>query len=85
MKLKSKDLLRAMIGPEPEKKMSGRTLARYAGVHPSFIDHLLMGRRSNCEPRTAQNIVDALEIPLALLFDVRKSTAEQASSKSKAA
>ena len=85
MKLRSRDLLRAMVGPEPEKKMSGRKLARYSDVHPSFIDHLLAGRRSSCEPKTAQNIADALEIPLALLFDVRKATAEQVSPKSRAA
>ena len=85
MKLRSRDLLRAMIGPEPEKKMSGRKLARYSDVHPSFIDHLLAGRRSSCEPRTAQNIAEALEVPLALLFEVRQSSAEQQVSKSKAA
>lgn len=36
MRLNSKELLRALVGPEPSKKMSGRRLARYVGVHPSL-------------------------------------------------
>lgn len=68
MRLNSRDLLRALVGPEPEKKLSGRRLARYAGVHPSFIDHLLAGRRSSCEPRTAELIAEGLGVPLGILF-----------------
>lgn len=85
MKLKSRELLRAIVGPEPEKKMSGRRLARCAGVHPSFIDHLLAGRRSSCEPKTAQRIAEALDVPMPLLFDVKKATTEQRPVNNKAA
>lgn len=69
MKLKSAELLRAFVGPEPEKKMSGRKLARYAGVDPSFINHLTAGRRKSCTPVVARNIAEALEVPLTVLFD----------------
>lgn len=69
MKLKSAELLRAFVGPEPEKKMSGRKLARYAGVDPSFINHLTAGRRKSCTPTVARNIAEALEVPLTVLFD----------------
>lgn len=72
MKLKSKDVLRAFVGDrakDPSKKMSGRRLAKFADVHPSFIDHLLAGRRSSCEPRTAELISEALGVPLEVLFD----------------
>lgn len=67
MKLKDRDVLRAFVGPA--KKMSGRRLAKYAEVHPSFIDHLLSGRRQSCTPRTAQLIAEALDVPLGVLFD----------------
>lgn len=72
MRLKSQAVLRAFVGDprkDPTKKMSGRRLARYVGVHPSFIDHLLAGRRSSCEPRTGELIAEALGVPLTVLFD----------------
>ena len=68
MQVKSRDILRALIGPEPGKRMSGRRLARYAEVHPSFIDHLLSGRRSTCAPATATRIAEGLAVPLEVLF-----------------
>ncbi|MGN8245270.1 helix-turn-helix domain-containing protein [Cellulomonas soli] len=68
MKLTSRDILRALVGPEEDKKMSARTLARYTGKHPSFIDHLLAGRRNSCEPKTAERIAEALDVPIGLLF-----------------
>lgn len=68
MELISPDRLRAFVGPEPGKKMSQRRLARCAGVHPSFINHLTSGRNKTCEPRTAELIAEALEIPLEILF-----------------
>ena len=85
MKLTSKERLRSFVGPEPEKKMSGRRLARYAGKHPSFIDHLLAGRRRSCEPRTAEMIAEALAVPLDILFEVQVSTTEQSINKESAA
>lgn len=68
MRLISPDLLRAFVGPEASKKMSGRRLARSIEVHPSFIDHLLQGRRKNCLPKTAERIAEALGVPLEILF-----------------
>lgn len=68
MRLVSKERLLSFVGPEAEKKMSQRKLARYAGVHSSFINHLTSGRRKSCEPRTAELIAEALEVPLEVLF-----------------
>lgn len=68
MQLISAERLRSFVGPEPEKKMSGRRLARAIEKHPSFIDHLLSGRSKSCKPVTAQRIAEALDIPLDLLF-----------------
>lgn len=68
MRLISAERLRAFVGPEPDKKMSQRKLARYSDTHPSFINHLTSGRRRSCEPRTAELIAEALEVPLELLF-----------------
>lgn len=72
MKLRSKDLLRAFVGDprkDPSRKMSGRRLARYVGVHPSFVDHLLAGRSTSCKPATAELIAEALQVPLDVLFE----------------
>lgn len=68
MQLVSTERLRSFVGPEPEKKMSQRKLARYAGTNPSFINHLTAGRRKSCTPRTAELIAEALEVPLDVLF-----------------
>ena len=85
MRLTSAPRLRSFIGPEADKKMSGRRLARYADVHPSFIDHLLSGRRRSCTPAVAQRIAEALQVPLEVLFDPSASSAGQASAKERAA
>lgn len=68
MRLQSIELLRAFVGPEANKKMSQRKLARYAGVHDSFINHLTSGRRTSCTPAVARRIAEALEVPLEVLF-----------------
>lgn len=83
MRLKSREVLRAMVGPEQGKIMSGRRLARYAEVHPSFIDHLLAGRRSSCEPETAELIAEGLGVPLTVLFDPKEPSARQSGTKSR--
>ena len=77
MRLISAERLRAFVGPEPDKKMSQRKLARYSDTHPSFINHLTSGRRRSCEPRTAELIAEALDVPLSVLFvpEVARSTA----------
>lgn len=83
MKVK-RDVLRAMVQGEDAKK-SGRQVARYAGVHPSFIDHLISGRRSSCTPQTADRIAEALEVPTKVLFDEVLPTAKQHNDKVSAA
>lgn len=83
MKLRSAALLRALVGPEKDKVMSGRKLARYADVHPSFIDHLLHERRRGCEPLTADRIAEALGVPTEVLFEEKVSTTERPSVKRK--
>jgi transcriptional regulator with XRE-family HTH domain len=84
MELKSAEVLAAFVGDplrEPKKKMSGRKLARYAGVHPSFINHLTAGRRRSCEPRTAELIAEALEVPVEVLFTPKTASSSSAISK----
>jgi hypothetical protein len=68
MKLTSSEILRAFVGPEESKKISGRKLARAAGCHPSFIDHLLTGRRKSCTPVMASRIAEVLGVPVEILF-----------------
>lgn len=82
MQLVSPDRLRAFVGPEPDKKMSGRRLARYIDKHPSFIDHLLHGRTKSCKPRTAELISEALGVPLDILFVPAIPSATQVSTNS---
>lgn len=79
MRLKSAELLRAFVGPEPHKKMSARRLALNVQCHPSFIDHLLAGRRSSCTPKVARRISEALEVPVEALF-VARNPAQQVAS-----
>lgn len=85
MRLVSADRLRSFVGPEPEKKMSGRKLARYADVHPSFVDHLLSGRRRSCTPKVAERFAEALEVPLDILFVPMTSSADTTIDKRRAA
>ena len=82
MRLHSAERLRAFVGPEPDKKISQRRLARYAGIHPSFINHLTSGRRHSCEPLTAERIAEAVGVPLGILFVVEGASASSTSSKS---
>jgi len=85
MRLRSADLLKAVVGPEREKKMSARQLARAAGTHPSFINHLTSGRSSSCTPKVAHRISDALGVPTDFLFEERVSTTERETGKRGAA
>lgn len=84
MQLKSPSSLRSLVGPEPGKKMSGRKLARYSDVHPSFIDHLLAGRRTSCTPATATRISEVLGVPLDLLFTPVTAISNRQTDQSKA-
>src|SRR3546814_830253 len=85
MQLISAERLRAFVGPEPDKKMSGRRLARAIDKHPSFIDHLIAGRSTTCKPVTAQRIAEALEVPLEILFVPKPPSATQDSTKQQGA
>ena len=49
-------------------------LARYADCSKGFISHLLAARRSSCTPELAERIAEALNVPVEVLFEVRKST-----------
>ncbi len=77
MKLRSAQLLQAFVGPESDKKMSGRQLARAVDVHPSFINHLTSGRSSSCTPKVADRIAGALGVPTDVLFEERVSSTER--------
>lgn len=85
MKLRSPQLLQAFVGPEPEKKMSARQLARSVDVHPSFINHLTAGRSSSCTPKVADRIAGALGVPTDVLFEERLTSAERETVKTPAA
>jgi transcriptional regulator with XRE-family HTH domain len=77
MRLRNRELLRAIVGPEPEKKMSARQLACASKVHPSFINHLTAGRSSSCTPQVADRIAQALGLPTQFLFEERLSSGER--------
>lgn len=65
MKLTSPDTLRALMD---QRGFSYERLARYAGCSKSFISHLAAGRKTSCTPMLAENIAEALEVPLSILF-----------------
>lgn len=65
MKLTSPDTLKALMD---QRGFSYERLARYAGCSKSFISHLVKERKSSCSPLLAENIAEALEVPLSLLF-----------------
>lgn len=71
MKLTSPDTLKALMD---QRGFSYERLARYAGCSKSFISHLVKGRKSSCSPLLAENIAEALEVPLSLLFVPSVST-----------
>lgn len=73
MKLKSADTLRALM--EQDDFSLGR-LARYAGCSKGFISHLLSGRRRSCSTELGRRIAEALDVPVAVLFEVRVSPTE---------
>lgn len=80
MRLISAERLRSFVGDEAGCKMSQRRLARYIDKHPSFINHLTSGRRKSCEPKTAERIAEALDVPLEILFVPMISSAGSTSS-----
>lgn len=65
MKLTSPDTMRALMH---QRGFSYDRLARYAGCSKGFISHLTSGRKSTCTPALAENIAEALDVPLRVLF-----------------
>lgn len=78
MKLRSADTLRALM---EQYDMSLGRLARYAGCSKGFVSHLLAGRRNSCTPQLGASIAEALNVPVAVLFEVRVSPATGQSDK----
>lgn len=65
MKLTSPDTLKALM---KQKNFSYERMARYAGCSKSFIGFLASGDKKSCSPLLAENIAEALEVPLSILF-----------------
>ena len=57
-----------------DKRFSLDRLARYAGCSKGMVSHLTAGRRKTLSPVLAENIAEALDVPLSLLFVPRVST-----------
>jgi transcriptional regulator with XRE-family HTH domain len=71
MKLESGEILRAWMR---RRRISERTLARYAGCSRAMIGHLLHERKTTCTPQLAERIAEALDVELSSLFAPRVST-----------
>jgi hypothetical protein len=67
VRLKDRRLLAQYIGPTG-LDISGRQLARRAGLGQAIVGHLISGRRTTCSKRTAAAIERALGCPTGLLF-----------------
>lgn len=67
VQLKDAELLRRYIGKQG-LDISGRELARRAKLGQAIVGHLLSGRRTTCNKRTAVAIEEALGCPSGLLF-----------------
>lgn len=50
-------------------KLSGRALAKKAGLKPAIVGHLMSGRRETCNLNTAKAIEGALGCPSGFLFE----------------
>lgn len=70
MRLKSADTLRAIMQMQG---FSMSRLGRYAGCSKSFIAHLCSGRKTTCTPQLAENIAEALSVPVDVLFVLNES------------
>lgn len=61
--------------PVDFRKISQRKLAKRADVHPSFINHLVAGRRTDCTPEVAERISEVFGLDVTVLFDPEESPA----------
>ncbi|EKB47196.1 hypothetical protein B879_04211 [Cecembia lonarensis LW9] len=55
--------------PVDFRKISQRKLAKRVGVHPSFINHLVSGYRTDCTTEVAENIAEVFGLDVTVLFD----------------
>jgi transcriptional regulator with XRE-family HTH domain len=67
MKLTSADTLKALMD---QKGFNGERLGRYAGCSRQMISQLRNGSKKTCSPELATRIVEALQVPLDVLFEV---------------
>lgn len=65
MRLNSPDTLKALM---KQKNYSLERMARYAGCSRGFISHLTSGRKNSCSAPLAEQIAEALDVPLDILF-----------------
>lgn len=49
--------------------LSGRALARKAGLGQAIVGHLMSGRRDTCNLDTARKLEEALGVPSGFLFE----------------
>ena len=54
--------------------LSGRALAKKAGLGPAIVGHLMSGRRSTCNLATARKLEEALGCPSGFLFEPSMSS-----------
>lgn len=82
MTLISADTLLALMR---QKDFTNARLARYAGCSRQFIWQLLRGEKKSMKPRTAENIAEALDVPLSVLFLASVASATDQNVKRRAA
>lgn len=80
VKLKSRRALNEYVAFH---KMSGRALARKAGLGPGIVGHLMAGRRTTCNLETAKAIEEALGCPQGFLFEPSLSSVSDDSTRRK--
>lgn len=71
VKLRSRRLLQDYV---KHLGLSGREVAKRAGLGHAIVAHLLNGTRTTCTPATARAIEEALGCPRGLLFEESVST-----------
>ena len=81
MRLASKDRFKTLVYTKEDmeairmgrsvdfRKISQRKLAKRVGVHPSFINHLVSGYRTDCTTDVAEKIAEVFGLDVTVLFD----------------
>lgn len=72
--LKNPALLRALVGPEPEKVMPAAQLARTVNIGQPFVSHLMTGRRERVSTPIARQIASTLGVRMGNLFQPAPAT-----------